>query len=78
MAEYYRHRIILFAVIALFCLLLFPQKAYAYIDLSSGSFVFQVIIAALLGAIFTLKVYWKRTKDFLSNIFTKKNQKRNN
>lgn len=53
-------------VIAIMCLalfnLLFPQNAYAYIDPGSASYVFQVILAAFIGALFFLKLFWRKIK----------------
>ncbi len=51
---------------------LFPRNAYAYIDLGSGSYVFQLIIASLLGLLFTIKIYWKKIVNLLVNFFSKK------
>jgi hypothetical protein len=44
--------------------LLGPGDALAYIDLGTGSYVFQVIIASLLGAAFAVKAYWERIRAF--------------
>ena len=35
-----------------------------YIDSGSGSYIIQVIIAILLGAGYSLKLYWSRFKHF--------------
>jgi hypothetical protein len=42
------------------------HQAHAYLDPGTGSMLIQVIIAGALGAAFTLKLYWKRLKGFLS------------
>jgi Zn-dependent protease with chaperone function len=52
--------------------LMFPQDAHAYIDPGSGSFIIQIIIAALLGALFALKMYWRRTRAYLAGLFSKR------
>ncbi len=39
---------------------LWPVPAHAYIDPGTGSFVIQGIIAAVVGAGFAIKMYWKR------------------
>lgn len=44
--------------------LLFPPPTYAYIDPGTGSYVLQVVIAGLLGALVSLRIYWARIKDF--------------
>lgn len=36
--------------------------AHAYIDPGSGSMVVQLVVAAIAGGLFTLKVYWRRLK----------------
>jgi len=52
---------ILFAALAW---LFLPQDAHAYLDPGSGSYIFQVIVAASLGALFTLRVLWARIMGF--------------
>jgi len=37
-----------------------------YVDPGSGSYLVQVIIAAIFGAWFWLKNYWSRIKSFFS------------
>ena len=44
--------------------LFFPVPAHAYIDLGTGSYVVQVIIATVLGMLFALKMYFKKFIDF--------------
>jgi hypothetical protein len=43
-------------------LLFFVDDASAYLDPGTGSFIFQTIVAMVLGAAFTLKLYWRRLK----------------
>lgn len=47
-----------------------------YIDPGSGSYVLQVIIAALLGAAFWIKMSWHRIKAFFTS--TKLNSDKKN
>jgi len=42
------------------------QDAYAYVDPGTGSYVIQLIIAALVGVGFAIRIYWGRIKGFLS------------
>ncbi|MBC8423269.1 hypothetical protein H8E07_04025 [bacterium] len=58
----------LFVIILLPVLL--PGDALAYLDPGSGSFVFQILISALLGAAVVLKTSWRRIRDF----FTRKDR----
>ncbi len=37
-----------------------------YLDPSSGSFILQVVLAAILGGGFAIKMYWKKIKAFIT------------
>lgn len=52
-----------------FLLLLFPARAQAYIDPGTGSYVLQLLIAGLLGALFALKVFWHKMIGFFKGLF---------
>ena len=39
-------------------------KPLAYLDPGSGSYLLQLLIAAILGGLFALRVYWGRIKSF--------------
>ena len=54
--------------IQLICL----QDAFAYLDPGTGSYVFQVLVAAFIGGLFTIKIFWQKIKNFFSNHFSKK------
>jgi hypothetical protein len=51
-------------------MLLFPEYAHAYLNPGTGSFIFQLIIAALLGGLLTIKIYWSKLKSFFKEIFS--------
>lgn len=38
------------------------NNAYAYLDPGTGSYIFQLLIAFLCGAAFTIKIYWGKIK----------------
>jgi hypothetical protein len=40
------------------------QRTLAYLDPGSGSFILQLLLAALVGSLFILKTYWKRIIAF--------------
>ena len=42
----------------------FGAEAQAYIDPGSGSYVLQLLIAFLVGALFAVKQYWRRVVDY--------------
>lgn len=50
--------------------LLFPGDAHAYLNPGTGSFIFQLVIAALLGGLLTLKIYWNRFRGFFKDLFS--------
>ncbi len=52
--------------------LLSPQTAHAYLDPGTGSYLFQILIAGLLGGAFALKIFWRRIWLFFSRWFSKK------
>lgn len=52
----------------------FPVSAHAYLDAGSASMVFQAIIAALVGAAVTAKIYWKRLSGWARRLFSGKPQ----
>jgi hypothetical protein len=41
---------------------LFARKAY--LDPGSGSYILQILLGALLGAAFIIRVYWRKIKSF--------------
>lgn len=49
--------------------LLFPRAAYAYIDPGTGSFLLQMLIAALVGTALSVKVFWNKVKNLFKKLF---------
>ena len=47
------------------------DNAHAYLDPGTGSYVLQILLAALLGVSFTAKVFWKNVKAFFANLMGK-------
>ena len=58
---------LLASVILLLCL---PLNAHAYIDPGTGSFVFQMVVAGLLGALMYIKMAWQSIKLFFISRFS--------
>jgi hypothetical protein len=46
---------------------------HAYLDPGSGSFLIQLLIAALLGGLFLLKAYWGKITTFFKRVTNKQN-----
>ncbi|HJP66295.1 MAG TPA: hypothetical protein VKA30_08335 [Actinomycetota bacterium] len=47
-------------------LLMMAPAAHAYIDPGTGSYVFQVVVGAILGAAVAIKVFWRRIWSFVT------------
>jgi hypothetical protein len=43
----------------------------AYLDPGSGSFLIQLLVAALLGGLFLLRTYWRKITSFFSRRFSR-------
>lgn len=44
----------------------FTPAAYAYLDPGTGSYIFQILIATIVGVGFLVKVYWGKIKGLFS------------
>jgi len=49
-----------------------PPEAYAYLDPGTGSYIFQLLIAGLLGGLLAIKIFWSSIKKFFLNLFSGK------
>lgn len=68
--KHFSHLVTVTILLTLSCLI-FPKDAYAYLDPGTGSYILQLLIAALLGGLFAVKLYWKRIKIFFKNLFSR-------
>lgn len=50
--------------------LAFPTDANAYLDPGTGSYLFQILIASLIGAAFAIKIFWKRIAEWVKGLFS--------
>ncbi len=50
----------------------FSREAYAYIDPGSGSYILQLAIAALLGGLYAIKVFYRSITTFITSLFESK------
>jgi hypothetical protein len=48
--------------------MLFPRTAYAYVDPTSGSLVFQIIVAGVLGAALTVRQWWSKATSLVRGV----------
>ncbi|MDG5815284.1 hypothetical protein QA601_09355 [Chitinispirillales bacterium ANBcel5] len=38
----------------------FFSPVYSYIDMGTGSYVLQIILASFFGVLYAVKIYWKK------------------
>ena len=63
-------------LILLFFLGLEPITTNAYLDPGTGSFIIQIVIAAIAGVSFTLKIYWKKAAGWVASTFKRERNKK--
>jgi hypothetical protein len=51
------------------------KYAHAYIDAGTGSYIFQLLIAGILGGLFFIKKIFRSAKYFFVGIFLSKSKK---
>ena len=61
-----------FVCIVSLLILLSAETAYAYLDPGTGSYVIQVVIAMIFGALFAIKIFWTNVKLFFLSLFKRK------
>ena len=47
------------------------KRTYAYIDLGTGSYLLQILLAGLFVSMFALKVFWQRVMASMSTFRSK-------
>jgi hypothetical protein len=62
--------------ISLFVLsaLLIQSKAYAYLDMGTGSYIIQAVLAGVFTGIYFIKAYWLKLKMLFSSLTKKKDK----
>lgn len=58
--------------------LIFSQSAAAYLDPGTGSLILQMLIAGIVGAMFTIKLYWYKLKAFIARLLGEEKETENN
>ena len=61
--------------ICLFVYFLFSNNAHAYLDPGTGSIILQALIAFFAGVAAFVSLYWRKTKNYISNLFSKNKKK---
>jgi hypothetical protein len=50
-------------------IVLVSRPAFAYLDPGTGSYILQMVLAAVLGGLVALGVFWRRVAFFLRKLF---------
>lgn len=52
-------------------LALLSAPAFAYLDPGTGSYLLQLVLAGILGALLSIKLFWGKIKEFFRSLFTR-------
>lgn len=66
-----------FSTLAHLFIFLSPSICFGYIDPGSGSILFQMLIAGLIGFFFTIKIYFQNFKNYIAKFFNKNTEQAN-
>ena len=61
-------RVTMLLIVLGLCCLSFSQTAHGYIDPGTGSFIFQLVLASLLGALFLIRI---KIKSLFNRLFSR-------
>ncbi|MEW6710482.1 MAG: hypothetical protein AB1403_11720 [Candidatus Riflebacteria bacterium] len=53
-------------ILGVLYLVVMASPAYAYLDPGTGSFIIQMLVAGIAGALFVLKTYWQKFTGFFT------------
>ena|GEM_PF-392003 len=53
-------------------LVLLVNTAHAYLDPGTGSYIVQLLIGGLLGGLFAIGLFWKKSLAFVKRLFSGK------
>jgi len=56
-----------------FIIVIHSVNAYSYLDLGTGSYIIQSILAGFFATVYFVKLYWFKIRAFFSK-FSKKNK----
>lgn len=55
-----------------------PGTVHAYLDPGSGSLLIQLLLGAVLGGVYFVKLYWGKIIQFILSLFGKKTDEKKN
>ena len=59
------------ALVVAFLMTITVKEAHAYIDLGSGSFMLQMLLAGVFASLFAVKMMWRRFTYRASRLFSR-------
>ena len=60
-----------FIILAFALYFFFPANSYAYLDMGTGSYIIQAILAGFFASLFFIKTYWFKLSKFVSKFFSR-------
>ncbi len=67
-------RVLAISTLVMLLHMVFALPAHAYLDPGTGSYIFQLLLAGIVGLAFVIKVFWSRIKGFFTRVFSKKQE----
>ena len=64
----------IFSLLYMLTLIIFPTKAFAYLDPGTGSIILQAILGFIAATIASISIYWEKFKSLISKLFGKKKE----
>ena len=64
----------IFSLLYMLTLIIFPTKAFAYLDPGTGSIILQAILGFIAATIASISIYWTKFKSLISKLFDKKKE----
>ena len=64
----------IFSLSCFITLIIFPTKAFAYLDPGTGSIILQAILGFIAATIASISIYWEKFKSLISKLFGKKKE----
>ena len=58
-------------LVAVLLLVVTTKNAYAYIDIASGSYLLQMLVAVGVSSLFAIKIFWQRISSKAYSFFTR-------
>ena len=64
----------IFSLSCIVTLIIFPTKAFAYLDPGTGSIILHAILGFIAATVASISIYWTKFKSLISKLFDKKKE----